>query len=112
MVMNGLLAGVRILDLSIWRPGPYATQLLAELGADVCKIEPPGGDPMRSYPGLFASLNVNKRGQVLDLKSDAGRARALELAAEADAVMEGYRPGVAARLGIGYDDIRAVNANV
>ena len=45
-----------MLDLSIWRPGPYATQLLAELGADVIKVEPPGGDPMRAYPGLFAGL--------------------------------------------------------
>ena len=112
MAPNGLLAGVRILDFTIWRPGPYATQLLGELGADVCKVEPPGGDPMRSYPGLFEALSVNKRSIVLDLKSDDGRRRALELAAEADVVIEGFRPGVAARLGIGDDDVRAVNARV
>ena len=99
--MNGLLAGVRVLDLSIWRPGPYATQLLAEMGAEVIKVEPPGGDPMRVYPELFASLNADKRSIVLDLKSEDGRARALELAAEADVVIEGFRPGVAARLGVG-----------
>jgi crotonobetainyl-CoA:carnitine CoA-transferase CaiB-like acyl-CoA transferase len=103
---------VRVLDFTIWRPGPYATQLLGELGADIIKVEPPGGDPMRSYPGLFATLSVNKRSIVLDLKSDADKQRALELAAEADVVTEGYRPGVAARLGIGFDDVRAVNPRV
>jgi crotonobetainyl-CoA:carnitine CoA-transferase CaiB-like acyl-CoA transferase len=103
---------LRVLDLTVWRPGPYATQLLAELGADVLKIEPPGGDPMRSYPELFASLSANKRSILLDLKDAGGRARALELAAGADVVMEGFRPGVAARLGMGYDEVRAVNPSV
>jgi crotonobetainyl-CoA:carnitine CoA-transferase CaiB-like acyl-CoA transferase len=106
---DGLLAGVRILDFTIWRPGPYATQLLAELGADVIKIEPPGGDPMRAYPGLFSELNVNKRSVMLDLKDGDGRRHALALVAEADVVIEGFRPGVAVRLGIGADDIHAVN---
>jgi crotonobetainyl-CoA:carnitine CoA-transferase CaiB-like acyl-CoA transferase len=109
---QGLLAGTRILDFTIWRPGPYATQLLAELGADVCKIEPPGGDPMRAYPTLYETLNVNKKSVMFDLKSEPGRRRALELAADADVVIEGYRPGVAARLGIGYDDVVAVNSSV
>lgn len=108
----GLLSGVRVLDFTIWRPGPYATQLLAELGADVLKIEPPGGDPMRAYPGLFASLSANKRSLVLDLKTEADRARALELAADADVVIEGFRPGVAARLGVGYEHVQAVNPTV
>jgi len=108
----GLLAGIRVLDLAIWRPGPYATQLLAEAGADVLKVEPPGGDPMRAYPALFASLSANKRSVVLDLKDEAGRRRAIELAAEADVVIEGYRPGVADRLGVGYDAVRAVNPSV
>jgi crotonobetainyl-CoA:carnitine CoA-transferase CaiB-like acyl-CoA transferase len=112
MTSTGLLAGVRVLDFTIWRPGPYATQLLGELGADIIKVEPPGGDPMRSYPGLFATLSVNKRSIVLDLKSDADKQRALELAAEADVVTEGYRPGVAARLGVGFDDVHAVNPRV
>jgi len=109
---GGLLAGVRVLDLSVWRPGPYATQLLAEIGADVVKVEPPGGDPMRSYPGLFESLNANKRSIVLDLKSDADRARALDLARHADVIIEGFRPGVVARLGVSYDDVRAVNPSI
>src|SRR5438132_8978133 len=104
----GHLAGLRVLDLSIWRPGPYATQLLAEIGADVLKVEPPGGDPMRQYPELFASLNANKRSIVLDLKDSAGRARALDLSADADVVIEGFRPGVTDRLGVGYAEVRAV----
>jgi crotonobetainyl-CoA:carnitine CoA-transferase CaiB-like acyl-CoA transferase len=110
--VDGLLAGVRVLDLSVWRPGPYATQLLAELGADVLKVEPPGGDPMRGYPELFASLHANKRSIVLDLKSDRDRARVLELAVDTDVVVEGFRPGVAARLGVAYDDVLAVNESV
>src|SRR5438477_13021958 len=109
MTPSGLLAGVRILDFTIWRPGPYATQLLGELGADVCKIEPPGGDPMRAYPGLFAWLNVNKRSVMLDLKSADGVQRVLDLAAVADVVVEGFRPGVVDRLGVGYEAVRAVN---
>jgi crotonobetainyl-CoA:carnitine CoA-transferase CaiB-like acyl-CoA transferase len=111
-VGDGLLAGLRVLDLSIWRPGPYATQLLAEIGAEVLKIEPPGGDPMRSYAALFASLNVNKHSIVLDLKAGPGRGRALELAAEADVFVEGFRPGVAERLGVGYTAVRAVNPSI
>lgn len=108
----GLLDGLRVLDFTIWRPGPYATQLLAELGAEVLKVEPPDGDPMRVYTGLFASLSADKRSVVLDLKDAVDRARALELASEADVVIEGYRPGVADRLGIGYDAVRAVNESV
>ena len=93
------LAGLRVLDLSIWRPGPYATSLLVPLGADVLKVEPPGGDPMRHYAGLFAAINEGKRSVELDLKDGVGRARALELAAQADVLVEGFRPGVLARLG-------------
>src|SRR4030081_3425202 len=110
--VGGLLDGLRVLDLTIWRPGPYATQLLAEIGADVLKVEPPGGDPMRVYPDLFAALSANKRSIVLNLKDERDRKRALELAASSDVVIEGFRPGVVARLGVGYDDVRAVNSDV
>src|SRR5271156_6811371 len=96
----GFLSGMRVLDLSIWRPGPCATSLLVPLGADVLKVEPPGGDPMRHYAGLFAAVNEGKRSLELDLKAAAGRVRALELAAEADVLVEGFRPGVVARLGL------------
>src|SRR4051794_36252764 len=108
-MMPGNLAGLRVLDLTIWRPGPYATQLLAEHGADVLKVEPPGGDPMRSMPDLFDILGAHKRSIVLDLKTDEGRARCLELAADCDVFVESYRPGVADRLGVGYDAVAAVN---
>ena len=70
--MAGLLEGVRVLDLSIWRPGPYATQLLVEMGAAVLKVEPPGGDPMRVFATLFADLNAGKQSVVVDLKEPAG----------------------------------------
>ena len=72
---KALLSGLRVLDLSIWRPGPYATSLLVALGADVLKVEPPGGDPMRHYGGLFEAINAGKRSVELDLK-DGARARA------------------------------------
>ena len=104
-----LLEGVRILDLGIWRPVPYATQLLVEMGADVIKVEPPGGDPMRVFPELFAVLNAGKRNIVVDLKNEDGVAHVLALVTDADAVIEGFRPGVADRLGVGYDSLRAVN---
>lgn len=110
--MRPLLQGVRVLDLGIWRPVPYATQLLAEMGADVLKVEPPGGDPMRVFPELFAVLNANKRSIVVDLKAPGGAEEVLSLAAGADAMLEGFRPGVAERLGVGYEDARAVNASI
>ena len=103
------LEGLRVLDLTVWRPGPYATQLLAEQGADVLKVEPPGGDPMRSMPDLFDILGAGKRSIVLDLKDDGDRATCLDLAAEADVFVESYRPGVADRLGVGYESIAARN---
>ncbi|MGA2473695.1 MAG: CoA transferase [Acidimicrobiales bacterium] len=106
---TALLSGLRVLDLSIWRPGPYATSLLVALGADVLKVEPPGGDPMRHYVGLFEAVNAGKRSVVLDLKGDAGRERALALAEQADVVVEGFRPGVMARLGMNDAAVRALN---
>ena len=109
---TALLTGVRVLDLSIWRPGPYAAWLLCALGADVLKVEPPGGDPMRQYPGLFEDINAGKRSIVLDLKDPDDRNRSLELAAEADALVEGFRPGVMARLGLGEPAVRAVNPGI
>src|SRR4051794_39396037 len=106
----GLLDGLRVLDLTMWRPGPYATQLLAQLGAEVLKVEPPGGEPMRAFRGHFDVLNRHKGSVVIDLKADA--ARCLELAADADVFVEGYRPGVADRLGVGYEAVRAVNSRI
>ena len=109
---GSFLAGVRVLDLSIWRPGPYATSLLCALGADVVKVEPPGGDPMRHYAGLFEEINAGKRSVVLDLKTPAGRERAEALATEADVLVEGFRPGVMARLGLDESRLRPVNSGL
>ena len=108
----GMLGGLTVLELSPWRPGPYAAQLLAEMGARVVKVEPPGGDPMRAFPELFESLNRLKELTELDLKDASDRARALDLARGADVVVEGFRPGVASRLGVGYDEVAAVNPAV
>ena len=107
------LAGVRVLSLAEQYPGPYATMLLADLGADVILVErPDGGDPSRRFPGLFASFNRNKRSVALDLKSDAGREEFLRLVDSADVVLEGFRPGVMARLRIDAETLRARNAGL
>lgn len=112
MATTAFLSGLRVLDLSIWRPGPYTTSLLVPLGADVLKVEPPGGDPMRFYPGLFAAVNEGKRSVMLDLKDEAGRARALELASQAEVLVEGFRPGVLARLGLDHAAVQALNPEI
>jgi crotonobetainyl-CoA:carnitine CoA-transferase CaiB-like acyl-CoA transferase len=103
------LAGMRVVDAGMWRPVPHATQLLADLGATVVKLERPGGDPMRLFPEIFADVAAGKRSVCVDLKTVAGRELALALVAEADVFTEGWRPGVAARLGLGYTDCCAVN---
>jgi crotonobetainyl-CoA:carnitine CoA-transferase CaiB-like acyl-CoA transferase len=101
------LAGVRVLSLAEQLPGPYATLLLADLGADVILVERPGsGDPSRRFVGLFDSMNRNKRSVVLNLKDAADRQRFLELVDTADVVMEGFRPGVMKRLGLDADTLR------
>jgi crotonobetainyl-CoA:carnitine CoA-transferase CaiB-like acyl-CoA transferase len=103
---------MRVLDAGIWRPVPHATQLLADLGADVLKLEPPAHDPMRTFPDIFRDVASHKRSVVLDLRSEAGLTRALELAARADVFCEGWRPGVADRLGVGYEHVKAVNPSI
>lgn len=114
------LEGLRVLDFTQNLAGPFATQILGDLGADVIKVEPPGGDPARKWgppfvggnSHLFQVVNRNKRGAVLDLKTERGRARALELAAGSDVVLQALRLGVAERLGIGYEAVRAANPRV
>ncbi len=97
-----------MLSLAEQYPGPYATLLLADLGADVILVErPDGGDPTRRHPGLFASLGRNKRSVALDLKAPADHARFLALVDSADVVLEGFRPGVMARLGLDAATLRA-----
>jgi crotonobetainyl-CoA:carnitine CoA-transferase CaiB-like acyl-CoA transferase len=108
--MGNLLDGLRVLDLSLWHPGHCATQLLADLGADVTKIEPPGGDRMRVLPDRFANFNGRKASVVLDLKNPSDLDRLKKLVGDHEVVVEGYRPGVADRLGVGYDALRESNS--
>ncbi len=91
--MPGALDGVRILDLSWGIAGPLGVLLLAEQGADVIKVEPPGGDPFRAYDG-YRVWNRSRRSLTLDLKSDHGRDAFERLLATADVVVESFRPGV------------------
>ncbi len=104
------LAGVRVLDFSPLLPGPFATLALADLGADVVKVEPPGGDFARGMPSsLFRMANRNKRSIVLDLKRPEAAGIVRRLALWADVAMEAFRPGVADRIGIGASALRAIN---
>jgi crotonobetainyl-CoA:carnitine CoA-transferase CaiB-like acyl-CoA transferase len=111
------LAGVQVLDLSRLLPGPYATLVLADLGADVVKVEDPaGGDYARWMPplagrqsGFFHALNRNKRSLALDLRRPEGAAALRRLARRADVLVESFRPGVMDRLGIGYEPLSAEN---
>ena len=110
---RGLLSGVRVLDLSIWRPGPYATQLLVEMGADVVKVEPPGGDPMRVFPTLFAVLNAGKRSAAVDLKDDpSGKTAVLERGGGGRRRGRGLPARCGARLGRRRRGVRRVNPAV
>ena len=113
------LAGVRVLDVSQVMAGPYACMLLADMGADVVKVEPPdGGDQTRGAMGFkmkgadsmgFLNMNRNKRSVALNLKTDAGRELLLRMAKDADILIENYRPGAMTRLGLGYDVLKEIN---
>lgn len=114
---KGPLAGVRVLDFTRVLAGPAASLALADLGAEVFKIEPPGtGDETRSFPPIrngeshyYLAVNRGKQSIVVDLKSEEGLALVKELAAKCDIVVENYRPGVMDRLGLGYDTLKAIN---
>ena len=103
------LAGVRVLELAAAAPGPYCGLLLAQLGADVIKVEPPGGESIRGVAAYFAYFNASKRSIALDLKQPGDRAILRALARRSDVVTEGWRPGVAARLGADYASLSAEN---
>ena len=113
------LAGIRVIELANFIAGPLAGTLLADMGADVVKIEPPKGDMARATPPIrngesisFAALNRNKRSLVLDLKRDEARDIVLKLAAQSDVFLEAYRPGVLDKLGLGAMQVKAVNPRI
>jgi len=115
----GPLTGVRVLDLSAYIAGPYGCSLLADQGAEVIKIEPPAGDNLRKYPSTldaesraFLGVNRSKLGVVLDLKDAQDRERLLALVRSADVLVHNFRPSVPPRLGIAYEQLRAVNARL
>ena len=113
------LAGVRVLDFSRVVAGPFATRMLADLGADVVKVEPPEGDLTRFWgrkiaglSGFYTQQNAGKRNICVDMKASGARQLLLDMASKADIIVENYRPGVMKRLGLSYDDFRAVNPAV
>jgi crotonobetainyl-CoA:carnitine CoA-transferase CaiB-like acyl-CoA transferase len=104
------LAGIRVVDFSLFVPGPFCSSILADLGAEVVKVEAPGGDPGRRYiPVQFRTENRNKRSIAVNLKAPAAKALVQRLARESDIAIEGFRPGVAERLGIGHEALRQHN---
>lgn len=112
----GPLSGLRVLDLSAYIAGPYGCSLLADQGAEVIKIEPPAGDNLRKYPSTleaesraFIGVNRSKLGAVLDLKKPEDLASLMELVRGADVLVHNFRPSVPPRLGIAYEQLKAVN---
>src|SRR5712664_1005713 len=113
---KGALEGLRVIDQTQVMAGPFCSMLLADLGADVIKVEPREGEHTRQerqiapgVSGSFLAVNRNKRGMALDLKSPSGVEILKRLAATADVLVENYRPGVAQRLGIDYDALKQIN---
>ncbi len=114
---RGALSGIKVMDFTRAMAGPFGTMLLGDLGADVMKIEPPGGDETRKWAppymngvsSYFLSANRNKKSLCLDLKGEGAGEIVSAIAREADVVVENFRPGTAEKLGIGYEELRSVN---
>ena len=116
--MGGALAGIKVIEAASYVTGPFASQLLADLGAEVIKVEEPKrGDPFRgwgerNYAATFCSLNRNKKSVTLDFRTDEGRDVLLQLLTGADVFLQNFRPGVLDKRGLGYDDIKKLNAKI
>ena len=116
--MSGALSGIKIVETASYVTGPFASQLLADIGAEVIKIEEPKrGDPFRgwgerNYAATFCSLNRNKKSVTLDLRTEEGRDVGLELTKNADALIQNFRPGVMEKYGLGYERVKAINPRI
>ncbi|HEY7165557.1 MAG TPA: CoA transferase [Candidatus Binatia bacterium] len=116
--MAGALAGIKVVETASYVTGPFASQLLADMGAEVIKVEEPArGDPFRgwgdkNYSATFCSLNRNKKSLTLDLRRDEARDIMLKLLARSDVFIENFRPGTLDKRGIGYDDVKAINRKI
>ncbi len=115
----GKLSGIKVVDLSLFLPGPMLTVMMADHGAEVIKVEPPTGEPVREMAPIeagqsvwFRNLNRGKQALALDLKSEEGRDRLWALLADADVMIEGFRPGVMKRLGFDYEAVAAKNPRI
>ncbi|MGZ8445897.1 MAG: CaiB/BaiF CoA transferase family protein [Candidatus Binatia bacterium] len=116
--MDGALAGIKVIEAASYVTGPFASQLLADLGAEVIKVEEPQrGDPFRgwgerNYSSTFCSLNRNKKSVTVDFRTDEGRDVLLQLLTSADVFIQNFRPGVLDKRGLGYDDVKKLNAKI
>ncbi|HEX9664080.1 MAG TPA: CoA transferase [Candidatus Binatia bacterium] len=116
--MSGALSGIKIIETASYVTGPFASQLLADMGAEVIKIEEPKrGDPFRgwgerNYAATFCSLNRNKKSVTLDLRTEEGRDVVLELAKNTDALIQNFRPGVMEKFGLGYEMVKEINPKI
>ena len=109
--MAQVFDGITVLDFSRGMPGSIATMVMSDFGAEVIKVEPPGGDPFRDWPGSI-QWNRGKKSVILDLKAAEGREKVRRLAQHADVVIENFRPGVTERLGIGYEELSATRPDL
>ncbi len=107
-----MLENVKVVEVAAFYPGPFCCQILKTLGADVVKVEPPGGEPGRTLDAVFAAMNHGKQFLFLDLKTEEGYEKFMKLVESADVVVEGFRPGVARKLGIDYESVRKVNESI
>ena len=119
VMTGGALDGVRVIEVGVFMAAPFATLQLADLGADVIKVESPDGEPVRASgpfvggeSSAFIRLNRSKRSVVLDLKTPEGKRAFLRIAASADVLVENLRPGAMRSLGLSYDDVRLVRPNI
>ena len=116
--MSGALAGIKVIEAASYVTGPFASQLLADLGAEVIKVEEPKrGDPFRgwgerNYSATFCSLNRNKKSVTVDFRTDEGRDVLIKLLTGADVFIQNFRPGVLDKRGLGYDDIKKLNSKI